>query len=346
MGSRMKKFAWCALFVFFSCAFVFAVDNNIPVWVRNHHTVYPNEKYIAFRASADTSENAKNKAVSEMAFYFQTQVNNRRQVNYESTQITEKGSVSIKEQQDVSNVTDVSTNINLVAVETTEPYYEKQSETYYCVAYMERETAWLQYKPTLDDARGNFYGYYKRGLEDADAFSRIRYLGYAYTAAQEFLDKLSFAQIISESRTSLEYGADMQTMASVNSKQQSEKIRTKLYLAINSDVGDEVFSAVSKVFAGEGFSITQKKSEATYDVSVDINYNQAKDGDVIVMRPSVKVSVNGKSGTAYSFVATASKVAQYTENRARTKAAANIASAVIEKMPDDLVAAMSGGSHQ
>lgn len=341
------NFFMCVLLMFMSVnTFAATRKKIVPNWVTNHNEVFSPSEYIAFRGNGKTSETAQNNAISEMSYYFQTGVNSIRQVNYTSMQTTENGRISIKEQQGVSNLTSITTNMNLAGVELTEVYYDKKGKTYYCVAYMNRNTAWTQYKPKIDHARNNFYGYYKKGTEDTDVFSRIRYLGYAISSVEEFMDVISFGQMISEAKVLQEYGSDMVVMAETRSKQSAEIINTKIFMQVNDEPGNDVATAISKVFSDVGFSITQDKSRATYVADAQISYNKAQDNNVIVMRPGIVITITGQSGTVYSFSANASRVVQYTENLAKVKSAASISTVVTEKMPDDLVAAMSGGSQQ
>lgn len=330
---RKRTFVLLSFFAITINVFASKKNNDVPEWVKNHNAVFPPTEYIAFQGSGNKAETAKNNAVSGLSYYFSTQVSSKKELNYKSTEISEKNKSTFFSQQDVSSVTNVSTNMNLVAVEFTDVYYDKKAKTYYCVAYMNIETAWSQYKPTVNRARDNFYGFYKKGTEDTDSFSRIRFLGYAYNAATEFLDTVSFAQIISESKVTAEYGNDMQVMAKVNSVLQSEKIKNKLFITVNEDSSDVVFSAVSGVFNDEGFSITQNRDEATYNVYAEIDYNQSQDGKIIVMRPSVRVVVAGNSGDVYSFSCNTPRVTQYTEKRAKEKSAVAAARAVAENMP-------------
>lgn len=341
--TRKKIFALISFFTVAANSFAAKKNNDVPEWVKNHNAVFSPTEYIAFKGIGNKAETAKNNAASELSYYFSIQVSSKREVNYKSTEISEKNKSTFSSQQNVSNVTNVSTNMNLVAVEFTDVYYDKKSKTYYCVAYMNRESAWYQYKPTVDKARDNFYGFYKKGTEDTDSFSRIRFLGYAYNAATKFLDTISFAQIISESKVMAEYGNDMKVMAKVNSELQSEKIKNKFFITVNEDSSDMVFSAVSGVFNDEGFSITQNRDEATYNVYAEINYNKSQDGKIIVMRPSVRVVVSGNSGDVYSFSSNTPRVTQYTEKRAKEKSAADVAEVVAKNMPEHFRGFMEGG---
>ena len=60
---------------------------------------------------------------------------------------------SVSEQTTVIDDVKVSSEVNLFALEYTEPYYFKKEKKWYCVAYINRADAWRQCQPQIDGAK-------------------------------------------------------------------------------------------------------------------------------------------------------------------------------------------------
>ena len=100
--------------------------------------------FHCLRGSGDSAEKAKTDAAGALARYFQMTVSANLSTTLQS--VTSGGAAA--EQTTVTDTVQVSSDVQLFALEYTEPYYAKKEARWYCVAYIEREKAWAQYQPT------------------------------------------------------------------------------------------------------------------------------------------------------------------------------------------------------
>lgn len=341
MGSRMRKIAWCALFVYisFTC---FADEGNVPLWRTGLKKAFPDSEFISIIGEANTIEGAKNNALAEIAYYFRTSVSSVRDVNYRSLQLTNDDKINSSESREIVTSTSVSTDMELATVQTTEVYFDKASKMYSCAAYMNRDTAWTFYETRVNSAYENFNGFYKRYVAEKDTFSRIKLLGSAIVAGKEFIDALSFAEIISEEKAAKKYGESKNTVATLKSLHEAEKDKVVVFVSVNDEPGSVIYAAVSKIFADEGLTVADAKDKASYDVSVAIDYNASQDGSTIVMTPGIRVTVAKGKSVLYSFADKSDRVVAFTERRAKNQVINAMTKIVEDGLQANFHAAING----
>ena len=117
----------CIFLTGFIC---FAKSNQKPDWVTNYRTIYPDAEYIVQRGRADTEETSRTEAIAQIARYFQTSVNANLKTSIQSV----SSGQNVDEITTVVNDIDVMSQVELFAMENTDPYYDKKEKKWYCVA--------------------------------------------------------------------------------------------------------------------------------------------------------------------------------------------------------------------
>ena len=147
-----------------------------PEWFLNWRTVYPNEKYIAQRGSGENAEKARTDALSQIARYFQTTVN----ANLTTTMQSVTSENSISENTTVIDEVSVLSQVELFAVEYTEGYYYKKEKKWYSVAFIERNSAWTQFKPQVDMEKNTFNRMYQKACGESEPLEKLKSLKTAF----------------------------------------------------------------------------------------------------------------------------------------------------------------------
>lgn len=338
-----KKTYLILAFLIYGASFIFAKSSpKMPEWVLNYQKEFPDSKYIAQKGTGKKAEDSKNEAASNLSFYFETTVNSKRETNYKSFETEEKNRHKIKTEQETIRETQMTTSTILNAVEFTEPWYNKKDKTWHCVAYVERKTVWEKYEPTLRASKDTFMAFYDKANESSDSFEKIRYFGQARKFGEDFLDKISYAQFLSESLTDSHYKNDLLIFSSLSSLQQEEKNKSSLFVEISNDSGNMVYSALSKALTDSGFTVIKNKSETAYLVNASVLFDSYKDGDLLVYSPSIQISIFGKTSAVYSYSKECKKIKAYTQNVGERKSLEAISKVVEETFYNDFNSALSG----
>ena len=313
-----------------------------PDWVTNYQSVYPESEYIAQKGTGKKSDISKDEALAALSFYFETTVNARRESNYKSLEQTEAGKYKRKDTQETIRETKARTSTDLKAVEFTEPYYDKKAKTWHCVAFIKREIVWNSYEPELRVSKDNFTSYYNKAVAEQEQFTKLQYLSKAIEQGWDFMDKISYAQFLSEKLTNQNYSDDLELFSSLASLLSKEKLNCSLYVVCQNDVGNQVYSAVTKVFRESGFTVTKNKNEGTYTVTVEVPFDYYKDDDILVYNSSVQISIKGKNGIVYSYSKDAPVVKVYSTTTGQKYVVEEICALLNETFNNEFNAAVSG----
>lgn len=171
---------------------LYAKKATMSEWVQNYRTVFPNPEYLAQRGSGGTAEKSKTDATTAVSHYFKTSVN----ANLSTTMTSATLANSTEEKTLVVDDVNVQSEVELFALEYTEPFYYKAEKKRYCVAYMNRNYAWQQYKPQIEIKKNSFNGLYKNLENEPDCFSKAGMCGKVWRSATELLEKLEYGRII------------------------------------------------------------------------------------------------------------------------------------------------------
>lgn len=330
--------------ILLTCSFAFAKPVEVPEWYLNIDKVYPNSEYIAQKGSGKKADEAKNEASANISLYFDTTVNAVRESNFQSLQLIEqKGKKTLQKDNSTLEVvrnTSITSETKLSAVEFTDTWYNKKDKTWYCVAFIERKNIWEKYEPELRDSRDNFKAFCDKAEVSEESFEKIKLLSMAREQGENFLEKYSYAQFLSEKLTSSNYGDSLLQLSSLKSSIQNEKNKIKLSLTVSKDVGDKVFSAMSQVLSENGFTIS--KSGNTHNVECQVMYNEVKEGDIFVYNPSVIVVITKDKEILYTYSKSCGRIKVFSTAVGEKKSVEAIYSVLMEKFNEDFNSALSG----
>lgn len=270
-------------------------SGSLPAWMTDYRTVYPDSQYIAQRGRADTEETVRTEAVAQIARYFQTSVNANLKTSIQSLTSGE----NVSETTSVVNDVDVMSQVDLFAVETTDPYYFKKENKWYCVAFIEREKAWNQYQPTIENAKGEFYSMKKNADSENDPFTKCVLYGKAWKSGKTFLEKLEYARILTPKKESA-YSDDRKSVSEIPALIAAEKEKCTVYLSVAGDWGNIISSSLSQTLSKNGFKIAKTQKEAVYLANATVETNSSGSEPVSVT-PSLDLKIESKSGkTVYA----------------------------------------------
>lgn len=340
----MKKNIIFTLLLIFSLVSISAKKQEIPVWVLNYEEVYPESEYIAQKGTGKSADAAKSNAAANMSFYFQTNVNAKREVNYKSLETGNGEKTKIKTEQKVERNTTLDTSTSLAALEFTEPWLNKKDKTWHCVAFSERKTLWTNYEPEVRVAKDKFKNFYNKAMESNEPFEKIKLLGIAQSQGTDFLDKISYAQFLSEPLTDKAFRDDIAIFSSLASIQQSEKNNSPFFVLVRDDEGNSIYSQITKVLSDLGFTVVIDKNLAVYvaDALPKFEFQSDSATGLLTYQPSVRISFSGKNGNIYVYSKNCGKLKVYSESTGKRKCIQKINQELESSFRNDFESALNG----
>ena len=339
---RFMKKNILLLFIIFLNVAVYSKSNDlIPDWILNFNKEFPDTVYFAQKGTGKKKDLAKLEAMANLSYYFETSVVANRESNFKSLETSNGKRVKIKTEQEVLRETQMVTNTSLSAVEFTEPFYIKKEKLWHCVAYIERKTIWEKYEPTLRVSKDNFISFYNKFKETNSNIEKIKFLGMAKENGWDFIDKISYAQFLSDSLTNQYYVDDISLFSSLDSIKQSIINDTILYLTVSNDVSNQVYSSISSIISSMGFVVSKNKSISKCIVNANVLFNEYKDDDIFVYTPSINISFEEKNITTYSYSKDVPSVKSYTSDVGKKKSIHALCSIINQSFYDEFNSVLS-----
>lgn len=327
----MKKIC---LFVSALCCLVplHAKKAAMPEWGQNYRTVFPASEYLAQRGSGDTAEKSKTDATAALSRYFKTSVN----ANLSTTMTSATSENSAEEKTLVVDDVNVQSEVELFALEYTEPFYYKAEKKWYCVVYMNRNDAWQQYKPQIEIKKNIFSSLYKNLENESDYFSKAGMCGRVWQSATELLEKLEYGRIINPNEEA-SYQAERDKISKVPVIFEESRQNCSIYIQTENDYDRLAESSVSSAFSDCGLKVVKNIGQANYIAEVLIELN-ASGSEPVSVKPGLELKIQSREEkTVYSCeVQSAEKSIAYSLENAQKKAFSKLAKETGEAVKKDL----------
>jgi len=313
------------LFLIISCGSVPKSQKNVipePLWISDKKAAFPEAEYLAQLGSGQSALEAKNNSIAQLASYFNTNV--KSIVQGDTLLLNGPQNQSYVERQINSSVV-TSTDLELFALETAEPYYLERESKWYCCAFIERKAAWNQYEPLVRDKKNAFYSLFDLTKAITDPLEKIRAYKNAQPAAEDFITSLYRASMFSKSMTDQVFGQDRALASSIPGFIQQEKDRCRLYVRVTNDYASIVSTSLNKIFNELGFPLTDDAASAYYSLDAVISYDELVQEELLVYHPAIKVSVNSKEKSLYLYENKVDRILSYNESKAKNTACSQLA---------------------
>ena len=294
----------------------FAKPSPMPEWVQNYRSIYPDSEYLCQRGSGKSAEEAKTDAIGALARYFQMNVS----ANLSTTMTSISSGTEIQEETAIINDVQVMSQVDFFGLEYTEPYYLKQEKKWYCVAFINRENAWIQYKPQIEIAKNTFEGLLKNAEKESDSFTKLKSLRMAWQKGKDLIEKLEYGRLISPTREA-EYSSSRDKFSEIPVIFEETKSKCKTYISIQGDYNRIFTTGISTVLSECGFDVVKNYDESTYIAEVIIEDNSTG-GEPLAITPTVNIKIVSKNDkTVFSYEEFSNeKTVSYTLENAQKKA--------------------------
>lgn len=335
--------------MFFSCASKQPVE--VPDWYYSTTNQFNRDEYISAKnpIGAKTPEAAIAEATTTLASYIQTNVKSKVDTEYSANQLKTENNSSTTSESSFSQNSSSTVDVDLVALEFTDPWYNPSEKLWYDCAYINAQNAFDRLKPEIEAEKKAFYGFYNKAVEESNDFTKIRYLLEASAQGQTFLTKLAYGSIFADSQVEEEFGQDRTTVLQLSSEIKETKAKSPIYIKVTNDSENTVMSSISETLSKLDFTVTTKQSNASYIAEAVVNYNTEVEGEneedaMYVLYPDVSIDISAKTGSlaVYSFATSAPKNFSYYKAKAESVACENLAQKVDEEFGTDFSDFLAG----
>ena len=300
---------------------------DAPEWYPDARKAFPADRFLTQAGAGDSADRARTDAAGALARYFKTSVDASLRTTMTAIS-TERGAG--EETRVVDDVT-LSSNVELFALELTEPYRDKKDRKWHCVAYIEREAAWRQYRPRVESLRDVAAGFRARAEREEEPFERVALYRKAWGASLDFLESLEFARIIYP-RAEAEFAKDRERAAEIPSLIGAEAANLTVRVESKGDWGGTVEQGAKRGLERAGFRVVQGAG-ANYTATLRVEPN-ATGGDPLAVLPSATLSVTGRGGRGIASVQAAleEKTVAYTLETAQKKSYPRLSAKLEEEL--------------
>lgn len=166
-----------------------------PEWISDYKNIFPDSDYLTQRGTGESAEKAKADATAMLARYFQMNV----KANLSTTLTSISSDTAVSETTTVIDEVTVQSDVKFFTLEYSDPWYNKKEKKWYCVAYINRKNAWIQYQPQIESSKKTFEGLLENAVAEDDLFLKMELYKTVWKQGEEVLKKLEYGRIISPS---------------------------------------------------------------------------------------------------------------------------------------------------
>lgn len=284
-----------------------------PAWMPEAEAAFPRADFIAQLGEGASEADAQTQAVQALSRYISTTV----EANLTALKTTDSF--------DYTNLIELTSHVDMYGLQLTEGWLQVDKNKWYAVAYINRDEAWEQYVPVIDQAKREFYAFYDKAEAEAEPLIAYQYLTAAWNARLPFLTALETGRLISPEHEKA-YDADREIIAAIPAQQKAIYTNATLLLDVTGDSSNTVTSCLSSVFSNLGFTISKR---GIYTLEAYIDDNAETDGELTLVYPSLELILSNKDGRViFNWSCALGKSAAYSLDKARQRGLAALTEAI------------------
>lgn len=250
----------------FSSALCFA---EVPKWVKSPEKVYPSSMYIRGTGEASSIKSAQSAAVADVSLYFDTKVDVLSVAVKQTNAILSDKKTEVLTNHSYQQIANISSNAEFFCVTFTEPYYDKKTNKYLVLAYINREEASSIYKTRIYALDESIKTYKTLAKNEKETFFAIQELQKALSlsALAEQYIKVETMIVPSDNSVFQEMLKDYSKISGEIAEKKSE-MTFSIIMNQSDKKFEPIFSTVSSQVSKKGYAYSVSNSK--YKIVVDI----------------------------------------------------------------------------
>ena len=311
-------------FCLLSLITIFAFGADVPAWLKNTETEFPDSLYIKSVGEGSSVKKAQNAALSTIALFFDTKITYVKVAVEHVQEIATENKNFFSSSESYQHMTEISSEANFFCVKFTEAYYDKKSDAFSILAYIDKKEAAEIYTArivALMEAVNVYRAFANTETEPLRAVMALHKAELLASLAKTYI-RAETTIIPSDSTKFMSYLKTIELLPT------ERDARTKeLTFSITIQPSEKryapLFSTIAKSFESYGGSYLLK--DVSYTVIADIFCTEEHYEAGEFVRPSVDVLVVNKAGAGvYTYSKTFQRIGSNTLEQAYTRAVSAI----------------------
>ena len=175
-----KSVISCSMFIFLASTILgcetITVATKQPDWVRSESSKFPNENFLVGVGTGDNRKAAEELAYTAISRIFMVEIEQRTRRLVKFFRTDEKNKSTWRKNMEVNELTEVSTQNVLENVSIAEIYLDKEKQTYFALAVMDRQKAEFSLRQRIRALDLELEGLLKEARESDHKLQRVRLL--------------------------------------------------------------------------------------------------------------------------------------------------------------------------
>lgn len=273
-----------------------------PSWVtdQGRRKAFPEAEYISALGTAFNQESAKNKAAAAISEYIKTEVSSSTQSRYSSSDKDGKVTEESSFEEEVALIS----NSDLYALEYTEVWKEEDSGRYYCVAYIEKSSAWKIVRQKLEKITLVVSNLLEGSEEDRSGFWKTLRYGEIVSYEKQFYSLYDFANLVNKTGL-VKFDPCAQDIQTAKNILLQNKDTERVLLKVQNDKNGIIYRALASYFETNGFTVSSERGKYICNALVTVEVRDDKSS--FVSYPGLTLTVTDAFGTQIASYNTTAK---------------------------------------
>ena len=257
--------------------------------------VFPDSRYIASQGRGATREAAEADGASQVARFFNTEVNTRL---YAMDVFIERNGVG----QTISEIemeTFIGSQMNLFGIRyATDAYFDRQHSEWVTVAYINRNEAWQVYMPRFRQQAEAFNQLLIAAERETDHFRKVlRFMSVQdYARSSDFHNNEIIGQVLHPTRMNEEFAVVRSQKARLPRLLDEARRNAPIYIDVPADFESLISNAFVREFGALGFPVVDNREMAVAVCSVTITEGRQERELGIFYHPSLQAVISSSMG--------------------------------------------------
>jgi len=246
-----------SILILTSCATTKTVENynNIPEWLTNPESQYPDQTYITAIGQGFSRSDAEQDAAGKLARIFRSDIQTSELTELRYEELTRGSETTTEDYGKVTKNIQLSAEESLVNIQFGESYADNSGKVH-AVAYLNRYQTAAIYEEMIGTNGKKVNYYYEQSNEKTDPLDKYAYAGAAYAIAVKNEDLLRQVKIISPSMSAL-----INTPYDVNIVQENYYSCARnitFQVMTHNDEDQKISSIIKKLLTQKGFRVNEE----------------------------------------------------------------------------------------
>ncbi|MDR1972100.1 MAG: LPP20 family lipoprotein [Treponema sp.] len=277
-----------AIFFVLTLTSMTAFGQEAPLWLTRRGVAYPPEQYVAGLGEGRTADEARTRALAQIAQFFQTKVGDTRTLLY-----TYNDALAAAENTRTSQNTVISSEAEFFGVEFADLYLDRTG-LYHALAFIDRKEAVEKYDARIQSNALVLRELIRRYENTPNPRSAIKKLREARTLAAATANYADMAVLL-DSSVSSRYTVLPAIVTGIDSAIEANERRVTVTISLNDESANIIALKTAEILRRDGFLLAD--TGGVYTVFINFQPNQNETRNYRTVEPVLDITLEAQDGT-------------------------------------------------